>query len=132
MARQPSSPLALVHERIWEFVLGDQKGAIRLQEFVDTTERLTIAVASATETKHPAHECGAVTALGVQLMEWLDLQDGFKPSAWAADSASAIMSGETSTPSTSRPSRRSGIRIRPVPHPRSRAGSPKRRMALRK
>jgi hypothetical protein len=44
------------------------------------------------------------------------------PSRFIFSRQSAIMSGETSQPSTSNPARRYGIRSRPVPHATSSAG----------
>jgi hypothetical protein len=47
---------------------------------------------------------------------------GEKPSRSACSRQSAIMSAETSQPSTSSPARRYGISKRPVPHATSSAG----------
>jgi hypothetical protein len=68
----------------------------------------------------------------IELVHRLDEERRREPSANAFSRQSAIMSGETSQPSTSSPSRKYGSSSRPVPHATSSAGCSSASTNLRK
>ncbi len=89
---------------------------------VEPEERLDVLLASAPEPERAADEDGPVATREIERVHRLDVQVRREPSRSAFSRQSAIMSADTSQPSTSSPARKYGTRSRPVPQATSRAG----------
>src|SRR2546427_12862162 len=112
---------------VWK-LMDDQQGAARIEMLIGTMHRLVVQIAAAADAKDSTHVGGAIRPVEAQLVEGLHERCAARGAGSCARAAS-IISAETSTPSTSKPSADRGTRNRPVPQPRSSTGSPNFRMA---